>query len=155
MRFISYCTPCWRFTVFNCPRRPSQISPERWQSSYLPIIVRQTGCHMSYATHPPLELTSSLIDLTPLLAPIRSTRRMAQTGTDYKILTLRCQKLMAIIPKYRVWMNISKYSGEMSPTRCNNCVFYSQWFYSTCFGWQSHPSSGVQCCIWPQVSWLT
>ena len=33
--------------------------------------------------------------------------------------------------------------------------FYSQWLYSTCFGWQSHPSSGVQCCIWPQVSWLT
>ena len=36
------------------------------------------------------------------------------------------------------------YSGEISPTRCNNCVFYSQWLYSTCFGWQSHPSSGVQ-----------
>ena len=45
--------------------------------------------------------------------------------------------------------------GEISPTRCNNCVFYSQWLYSTCFGWQSHPSSGVQCCIWPQVSRLT
>ena len=39
--------------------------------------------------------------------------------------------------------------------RCNNCVFYSQWLFSTCFGWQSHPSSGVQCCIWPQVSWLS
>ena len=25
-------------------------------------------------------------------------------------------------------------SGEISPTRCNNCVFYSQWLYSTCFG---------------------
>ena len=48
-----------------------------------------------------------------------------------------------------------QYSGEINPTRCNNCVFYSQWLYSTCFGWQSHPSSGVQCCIWPQVSWLT
>ena len=36
------------------------------------------------------------------------------------------------------------YSGEISATRCNNCVFYSQWLYSTCFGWQSHPSSGVQ-----------
>ena len=36
------------------------------------------------------------------------------------------------------------YSSEISPTRCNNCVFYSpQWLYSTCFGWQSHPSSGV------------
>ena len=33
--------------------------------------------------------------------------------------------------------------------------FYSQWLYSTCFGWQSHPSWGAQCCIWPQVSWLT
>ena len=51
--------------------------------------------------------------------------------------------------------SIMLYSGEISPTRCNNCVFYSQWLYSTCFGWQSHPSSRVQCCIWPQVSWLT
>ena len=50
---------------------------------------------------------------------------------------------------------VIRYSGEISPTRCNNCVFYSQWLYFTCFGWQSHPSSGVQCCIWPQVSWLT
>ena len=29
---------------------------------------------------------------------------------------------------------IMLYSGEISPTRCNNCVFYSQWLYSTCFG---------------------
>ena len=29
---------------------------------------------------------------------------------------------------------IMLYSGEMSPTRCNNCVFYSQWLYSACFG---------------------
>ena len=42
--------------------------------------------------------------------------------------------------------------GEISPTRCNNCVFYSQWLYSTCFGWQFHPSSGVQCCIWPYTA---
>ena len=47
---------------------------------------------------------------------------------------------------------IMLYRGEISPTRCKNCVFYSQWLYCTCFGWQSHPSSGVQCCIWPQVS---
>ena len=25
-------------------------------------------------------------------------------------------------------------AGEISPTRCNNCVFYSQWLFSTCFG---------------------
>ena len=41
------------------------------------------------------------------------------------------------------------YCGEIIPTRCNNCVYSSQWLYSTCFGWQFHPSSGVQCCIWP------
>jgi len=29
---------------------------------------------------------------------------------------------------------INLYSGEISPTRYNNCVFYSQWLYSTCFG---------------------
>ena len=39
--------------------------------------------------------------------------------------------------------------SEIIPTRCNNCVYSSQWLYSTCFGWQFHPSSGVQCCIWP------
>ena len=28
--------------------------------------------------------------------------------------------------------------------RCNNCgLFFANAFYSTCFGWQSHPSSGV------------
>ena len=59
-----------------------------------------------------------------------------------------CMYLIFVVPC------IMLYIGEISPTRCNNCVFYSQWLYSTCFGWQSHPSSGVQCCIWPQVSWL-
>ena len=39
--------------------------------------------------------------------------------------------------------NIMLYSSEISPTRCNNCVFYSQWLYSTCFGRQSHLSSRV------------
>ena len=34
-------------------------------------------------------------------------------------------------------------SSEINPTRCNNCVYSSQWLYSTCFGWQFHPSSGV------------
>ena len=43
----------------------------------------------------------------------------------------------------RYWHN-----SEIIPTRCNNCVYSSQWLYSTCFGWQFHPSSGVQCCIW-------
>ena len=40
-------------------------------------------------------------------------------------------------------------NSEIIPTRCNNCVYSSQWLYSTCFGWQFHPSSGVKCCIWP------
>ena len=34
-------------------------------------------------------------------------------------------------------------------TDISSCVYSSQWLYSTCFGWQFHPSSGVQCCIWP------
>ena len=33
-------------------------------------------------------------------------------------------------------------NSEINPTRCNNCVYSSQWLYSTCFGWQFHPSSG-------------
>ena len=34
-------------------------------------------------------------------------------------------------------------NSEINPTRCNNFVYSSQWLYSTCFGWQFHPSSGV------------
>ena len=34
-------------------------------------------------------------------------------------------------------------NSEINPTRCNNCVYSSQWLYFTCFGWQFHPSSGV------------
>ena len=25
-------------------------------------------------------------------------------------------------------------NSEINPTRCNNCVYSSQWLYSTCFG---------------------
>ena len=34
-------------------------------------------------------------------------------------------------------------NSEINPTRCNNCVYSSQWLYSTCLGRQFHPSSGV------------
>ena len=34
-------------------------------------------------------------------------------------------------------------NSEINPTRCSNCVYSSQRLYSTCFGWQFHPSSGV------------
>ena len=45
---------------------------------------------------------------------------------------------------YRIWKwRIPKRNSEIHPTRCNNCVYSSQWLYSTCFGWQFHPSSGV------------
>ena len=44
-------------------------------------------------------------------------------------------------------------NSEMIPTRCNNCVYSSQWLYSTCFGWHFYPSSGVQCCIWPYLQY--
>ena len=49
----------------------------------------------------------------------------------------------------QIHLFLTSFSGEVIPTRCNNCVYSSQWLYSTCFGWQFHPSSGVQCCIWP------
>ena len=50
----------------------------------------------------------------------------------------------ALINNY-LWKTARLYfaSGEINPTRCNNCVYSSQWLYSTCFGWQLHPSSGV------------
>ena len=33
-------------------------------------------------------------------------------------------------------------NSEINPTRCNNCVYSSQWLYSTCTpddGWNCHP----------------
>ena len=72
---------------------------------------------------------------------------------QFQYLLLLCKTKHTSINLIFVVPGIMLYSCEISPTRCNKCVFYSQWLYSTCFGWQSHPSSGVQCCIWPQVSW--
>ena len=40
-------------------------------------------------------------------------------------------------------------NSEINPTRCNNCVYSSQCLYSTCFGWQFHPSSSS----WWWVEW--
>jgi len=40
-------------------------------------------------------------------------------------------------------------NSEIIPTRCNKCVYSSKCLYSTNFGWHFHPSSRVQCCIWP------
>ena len=45
------------------------------------------------------------------------------------------------------------YSSEISPTRCKNCVFYSQWLYSTCFGRQSHPSYTAYTAYTALYSW--
>ena len=42
---------------------------------------------------------------------------------------------------YKAW-RIRYFDSEINPTRCNNCVYSSQWLYSTCFRWQFHPSSG-------------
>ena len=47
------------------------------------------------------------------------------------------------------WYSVYKFSLYISkvlktiPTRCNNCGLIFPMLYSTCFGWQSHPSSGV------------
>ena len=54
-----------------------------------------------------------------------------------------------ILSRLAQLMIITRFNSEIIPTRCNNCVYSSQWLYSTCFGRQFHPSSGVQCCIWP------
>ena len=47
------------------------------------------------------------------------------------------RKILSIMGKQ--WIE----NSEINPTRCNNCVYSSQWLYSTCFGWQFHPSSVV------------
>ena len=32
------------------------------------------------------------------------------------------------------YRQIESDTSEINPTRCNNCVYSSQWLYSTCFG---------------------
>ena len=41
-----------------------------------------------------------------------------------------CRNLIFVVPCIML-------NSEIIPTRCNNCVYSSQWLYSTCFGWQS------------------
>ena len=36
--------------------------------------------------------------------------------------------------KYQITNKITIHNSEINPTRCNNCVYSSQWLYSTCFG---------------------
>ena len=56
---------------------------------------------------------------TKIIAPPCFGLHKQSSGSSYLIFVVPC---------------ITLYSGEISPTRCNNCVFYSQWLYSTCFG---------------------
>ena len=61
---------------------------------------------------------------------LNENRRMGDPDDrSTKTLTMRTiLNLIFVVPC------IMLYIGEISPTRCNNCVFYSQWLYSTCFG---------------------
>ena len=46
------------------------------------------------------------------------------------LLTNCMKKLIFLVPCIML-------NSEINPTRCNNCVYSSQWLYSTCFGWQT------------------
>ena len=48
-----------------------------------------------------------------------------------------------------------KYSSEISPTRCNNCVFFRNGFTLHVSGDNLTHHQEYICCIWPQVSRLT
>jgi len=47
------------------------------------------------------------------------------------------------LPKRLHFTMIKDKNSEINPTRRNNCFYSSQLLYSTCFGRQFHPSSGV------------
>jgi len=65
--------------------------------------------------------------------PVQLQNLRLNRGTDFNMHRLTTFKkfiwdLMFVVPC------IMLYIGEISPTICKNCVFYSQWLYSTCFG---------------------
>ena len=43
----------------------------------------------------------------------------------------RSQRVYCVVCYYNVQL---LFNSEVNPTRCNNCVYSSQWLYSTCFG---------------------
>ena len=47
--------------------------------------------------------------------------------TNAKILIIFSINLIFMVPCIML-------NGEINPKRCNNCVYSSQWLYSTCFG---------------------
>ena len=66
------------------------------------------------------------------------------TGTDFFF------NLIFVVP------SIMLYSGEISPTRCNNCVFiFRNGFTLHVSGDNLTHHQEYICCIWPQVSRLT
>ena len=78
---------------------------------------------------------------------IRSPDRPVRSEWLYRLSYLDRHELayvMIPVPHlYELSPDGSVVYSEINPTRCNNCVYSSQWLYSTCFGWQFHPSSGV------------
>ena len=71
--------------------------------------------------------TSQIISLKSALTFIYNHVQISPSAVFPIRTTCSCH-LIFVVPC------IMLYSGEISPTRCNNCVFYSQWLYSTCFG---------------------
>ena len=43
-------------------------------------------------------------------------------------------------------------NSEINPTRCNNCVYSSQWLYSTCFGWHIQHIQHIYSWWWVELS---
>ena len=105
-----------------------------------PVVIRviwrlHSNCVIHFITCDRQQAKYALVSSTRILgiSPLN-------TSFSINLLCIFRQRLITIL---------SSDSSEIIPTRCNNCVYSSQWLYSTCFGWQFHPSSGVQCFIWP------
>ena len=59
------------------------------------------------------------------------------------VLEMAGQDLIFVVPCIML-------NSEIIPTRCNNCVYSSQWLYSTCFGWQGRVTPPEHVAVWPQ-----
>ena len=63
-------------------------------------------------------ITTAATTYSTAAAPTYSTAANTTTTTWNLIFVVPCIML----------------NSEINPTRCNNCVYSSQWLYSTCFG---------------------
>ena len=83
---------------------------------------------------------------------------VSQVARNIKVPKVTVWETEFILPKFLIFVvpSIMLYSSEISPTRCNNCVFILRnGFTLHVSGYNLTHHQEYICCIWPQVSRLT